>query len=295
MTATEVNYQNPAGIATRGATGGAAVHETVIQPRTGWVPIDWRELVEHRELLYFLVLRDVKVRYKQTVLGVVWTVLPPVLSMVIFTFIIGKMGNMSSDGVPYPVFVFSGLVPWTFFSNSVGQGSQSLVNQQALLTKIYLPRMFIPAGTIGGALVDMMISMVVLAVVMAIYGQPAGWGVVALPCLVLLAVMSAVGVTLALAALTVSYRDFRYVIPVMMQAWLFLSPVVYPVSNVPERFRWILALNPMTGVIDGFRSALFAKPWDWSTLTISSAVGLGVMVFGLFYFRRTERRFADVA
>jgi len=275
--------------------GGGAPHETILQARTGWVPIDWRELSEHRELLYFLVLRDVKVRYKQTVLGIVWAVLPPILSMVIFTLLLGRLARMPSDGVAYPVFVFAGLLPWTFFANSVSQGSQSLVNQQALLTKIYLPRMFIPAATIGGALVDMAISFVVLAVVMGVYGQVPGLGVLAVPGLVVLFTCAATGVALALAALSVSYRDFRYVVPFMMQAWMFLSPVVYPLSQVPEKYRWLLALNPMTGLIEGFRSALLSKPWDWVSLMISGIVSLLVLAFGLFYFRRTERRFADVA
>lgn len=283
--------------ATTGAAlrAGAAEHVTVIRPRSGWVPIDWRELVEHRELLYFLILRDVKVRYKQTVLGVAWAVLPPVLTMVIFTLVFGRLASMPSEGVPYPVFVFAGLVPWTFFSNCVSQGAQSLINQQALLTKIYLPRLFIPAATIGGALVDMAISFVVLGVVMAVTGTPAGWSLLALPVLSLLLTAAATGVTLGLSALTVTYRDFRYVVPFMMQVWLYLSPVVYPASQVPERLRWLLALNPLTGLIDAFRAAVLSRPCDWTTLSISAVVSLGALAVGTVCFRRMERRFADVA
>lgn len=269
--------------------------EIVIRPRPGWIAINWRELWESRELLMFLVWRDVTVRYKQTVLGVAWAVLQPVFSMVVFTVIFGKLAKMPSDGVPYPVFVYAGLLPWMFFSNAVAGASQSLLNQQALLTKIYLPRLFVPAAAVGGGLVDLAVSFVVFAVLMAIYGVVPGPGLLALPVLVVLTTMAAVGIGLTLAAVTVTYRDFRYVIPFLIQAWLYLSPVIYPVALVPEPWRWVLALNPMTGIIEGFRASLLGKDWNLQTLVMSFLMATLFLVYGLFYFRKMERRFADIA
>jgi lipopolysaccharide transport system permease protein len=267
----------------------------VIRPRRGWIAIDWRELWEHRELFGFLVMRDIKVRYKQTVLGAAWAVLQPLFAMLIFTVIFGRFAQIPSENVPYAVFAYAGLLPWTFFSTGVTQAGQSLVNQQPLLTKIYLPRMFIPAAPIGGALVDLAISFCVFAVIMAVYQQVPGWGVVMAPALVALTIAAATGVGLILAALTVTYRDFRYVIPFMMQAWMYLSPVIYPVSMVPQRYRWILALNPLAGIIDGFRAAFLNKEFDWSTLGVSAATSVVLLAVGMYYFRKTERRFADIA
>lgn len=268
---------------------------TVIQPRRGWIAIDWSELWEARELLYFLVLRDVSVRYKQTVLGVLWAVLQPLFSMLIFTVVFGKLAKMPSDGQPYAVFVYAGLLPWTFFANAVTGASQSLVNQQSLLTKIYLPRLFVPSASVGGGLVDLLVSFGVLACVMLFYGVSPGSGVLALPFLVLLTIIAALGVGLALAAITVTYRDFRYVIPFMVQAWMYISPVIYPVSLVPAKWQWLLAINPMVGIIDAFRSSLLDQPWNWLTLLISTLSASVMFAYGLFFFRKTERRFADVA
>lgn len=274
---------------------GAAARDLIIQPRPGWIAIDWRELWESREILAFLILRDVKVRYKQTVLGILWAVLQPLFTMVIFTIIFGRFAKIPSEGLPYAIFVFAGLLPWTFFSNSVSQASQSLVNQQALLTKIYLPRLFVPGSAVGGALVDLGISAVVFLGIMVFYSVAPGWGFLAVPFLVLLTTFAALGVGLSLAALTVTYRDFRYVVPFMIQSWMYVSPVIYPVSVVPREWQWALALNPMAGLIDGFRSALLGLPWNLTTLTVSSVSSIAILVFGLFYFRKTERRFADVA
>lgn len=273
----------------------SALIETIIEPRRGWIAIDWRELWEHRELLVFLVMRDIRVRYKQTVLGASWAILQPLFAMLIFTVIFGNFAKIPSDDAPYALFVFAGLLPWTFFSTAVTQAGQSLVNQQQLLTKIYLPRMFVPAAPVGAALVDMAISFGVFGVILAIYRQVPGWGIVVLPLLVLLTVAAALGVGLLLASLTVTYRDFRYVIPFMMQAWMYVSPVIFPVSIVPREYRWILALNPLTGIIDGFRAALLSRPFDWVTLRISAVVSIALLILGMFYFRKTERRFADVA
>jgi lipopolysaccharide transport system permease protein len=272
-----------------------SLRELVIQPRRGWIAIDWRELWESRELLYFLALRDIKVRYKQTVLGVAWAVLQPVTTMVIFTVIFGRLAKLPSDGIPYALFVFAGLVPWTFFSNNISQASMSLLNQQSLLTKIYLPRLFIPSSAIGGSLIDLAVSAVIVALLMAWYGVAPGVGVLAIPFLVVLTIAASLGVGLSLAALIVTYRDFRYVVPFLLQSWLYVSPVIYPVSMVPERFQPLLALNPMAGIIDGFRSALFGLPWNTTALAVSSVSAVLLLAYGLFYFRRTERIFADLA
>ena len=271
------------------------LRELVIRPRTGWIAIDWRELWEARELLYFLALRDIKVRYKQTVLGVAWAVLQPLFTMIIFTVIFGRFAKIPSDGLPYSVFVFAGLLPWTFFSNTVSQASMSLVNQQSLLTKIYLPRLFVPAASLGSGLIDLAVSFAVLAALMAYHGVGVGPGLLAVPALVLLTAAASLGVSLALAALIVSYRDFRYVLPFLVQTWLYISPVIYPVSMVPERWRPLLAVNPMAGLIDGYRSALLGAPWNPTALAISAVSSILLLLFGLYYFRKTERNFADVA
>ena len=276
---------------------GGAQREVVteIRPRRGWSSIDWRELWEHRELLGFLVQRDIKVRYKQTTLGVAWAVLQPVFAMLIFTLIFGRFAKIPSEQVPYAVFVYAGLLPWTFFSTSVTQAAQSLIRQEALLTKIYLPRLFVPAAPVGGALVDLSISFVVFAALMAFYGQVPGWGLLLLPLLILVTVIAALGVGLLLAALTVIYRDFRFVVPFLMQVWMYTSPVIYPVNLVPRQYHWVLALNPLSGIIDGFRAALLDRHFDFTTIAVSSAASLGLFILGLFYFRRMERRFADIA
>jgi len=270
-------------------------HVTLIRPRPGWIAINWRELWESRELLYFLVLRDVKVRYKQTVLGVAWAVLQPVLSMLVFTVIFGRLAKMPSEGFPYAIFVYTGLLPWTFFSTAVATASQSLLNQQALLTKIYLPRLFVPSSAMGSGVVDFAVSFAFFGCLMAYYGVSPGWGLLAVPALVALTIVASLGVGLALSAVTVTYRDFRYVTPFLIQVWMYLSPVIYPVSIVPSEWQWLLALNPMVGIIDAFRAALLGRPWNLTALGVSALSSFAMLAYGLFYFRRTERRFADVA
>ncbi len=279
----------------RAETKAAACEELVLEARSGWLPVDWREMWQFRELLYFLVWRDLKVRYKQTVLGVAWAVLQPVFSMVVFSVIFGGLAKMDSEGFPYAVFVYAGLLPWTFFSGAVGLAGQSLVNQQNLLTKVYFPRLFIPTASIGACLVDMGISAGVYGVVLAWFGVVPSWQVVFVPGLVVLTALAVLGFGYILAALTVSYRDFRFVVPFMLQAMMYMSPVVYPVSMVPRRWQWALALNPMAGIIDAYRSAILGKAWNFQTLVVSAGMAVGLFVVGLYYFRRVERRFADVA
>lgn len=270
-------------------------HQIIIKPRKGWIGINWNEVYQYRELLMFLTWRDILVRYKQTVLGVAWAVLQPVFMMLIFTVIFGRLAKIDSEGYPYAVFVYAGLLPWTFFSTAVSQSGMSLVNQQHLLTKIYFPRLFVPTASVGAGLVDLAISFVIYGVILAVYGIVPSVGLVWLPLLVLLTIMAALGFGYTLAALTVSYRDFRFVVPFMIQAMLYISPVIYPVTIIPEKYHWIMALNPMTGIIDGYRSAILGKPWNMTILSISASVTIVLFVFGLFYFKKTERRFADIA
>lgn len=271
------------------------MHEIIIRPRKGWINIDWPELYRYRELLVFLTWRDILVRYKQTVLGVAWAVLQPVFMMLVFTIIFGRLAKIDSQGLPYAVFVYAGLLPWTFFSTAVTQSGLSLVNQQNLLTKIYFPRLFVPTASVGAGLVDLAISFTVYGVILAIYGVVPSAGIIWLPLLILLTIVAALGFGYTLSALTVSYRDFRFLIPFMLQAMMYISPVIYPVTLVPSQYHWLLAINPMTGIIDAFRAAILGTPWNPTTLAVSTAVTIGLFLFGLFFFRKTERRFADIA
>ncbi len=272
--------------------------ELVIRPRKGWIAVDWRELLSHRELLLFLIWRDVKVKYKQAILGMAWAVLVPIFSVVIFTFI-GKFAGFTDRvqaGIPYPVFVFAGLIPWIFFQNAISGGGMSLVNQQNLLSKIYLPRLFMPASTIGSSLLDMAISFCVLFAMMGFYHfiTPNLLGLLMLPLLLVLSFILALGMAFTLSALTVSYRDLRFLIPFLSQILMWLSAAMYPAA-IFKNYQKYLAVNPIFGVIDGYRSALLGQPWHVGQLVTATCVSLVLFVFGLFYFRRTERRFADIA
>jgi lipopolysaccharide transport system permease protein len=269
--------------------------ELVIRARTGWIAVDWAELIRFRELLFFLIWRDVKIRYKQTVLGVAWAILQPLFTMVIFTVIFGRFAGIPSEGQPYALFVFAGLLPWTFFANGVAASGMSLVSQQQLLTKIYFPRLFVPTASAGAFLIDLAINLGLFGVILLFYGVMPSWQVVFLPLLLLLTVLATLGFGFTLAALTVLYRDFRYVIPFMIQILMYVSPVIFPITMLPERYRMVLALNPMCGIIEAFRSAILGTPWNLGSLAISTASTLALLVFGLFYFRKTERRFADIA
>ncbi len=274
--------------------------ELVIEPSRGWTQINFAELWRQRELLYFLVWRDVKVRYKQTVLGMAWAVLVPVLSMVVFTVIFGKFAGFQKLlperlAAAYPLFTYAGLLPWLFFSNAITQGGMSLVSQQHLLTKIYFPRLFVPTANVGGVMLDSVLSFGVFLGLMAWYGIAPPMLLVLLPIVVVQTVLASLGIAYLLSALTVSYRDFRFVIPFMVQIWQFLSPVVYPTSLVPERYRALFALNPLVGIIDGFRWTTLGVPSSWTVIGVSWASTLVLFVFGAMYFRKTERRFADIA
>jgi lipopolysaccharide transport system permease protein len=254
------------------------------------------EFIAQRELLSFLVWRDIKVRYKQTVLGVVWALLVPLFQAFIFTLIFGRFAKIDTDGpYPYSVFVLAGLIPWTFFSQAVTQGSQSLVNQQHLLTKVYFPRLFVPSSAVLGCLIDFGIGLLMYAVVLAYYRIAPSASIVFILPLSLLITLAALGLVYFLSALTVSYRDFRYVVPIAIQVLMYASPIIYPVNIFPARYKWIVALNPIVGIIDGYRSAILGKPWDLHVLGTSILSTFICLFVGLWYFRRTERRFADIA
>ncbi len=265
-----------------------------IEPCRGWLAINWRELWQYREMLYFLTWRDIKVRYKQTVLGALWAVLQPFMSMVVFTIFFGTLAKMPSDGLPYPVFIYAGLLPWTFFSGVLTNSANSLIGNERLVTKIYFPRLIIPSASVGVGLVDLLIALSVLFGMMVYYGIGVSGWIVFLPVLLVLIVGTALGVGLLLCALNVEYRDFKYVVPYMVQLWMFATPVVYPSSLVPERYRMWFALNPMAGLIEAFRASLLGQPMPWSLLGISTGISVLLFLAGIRYFRRMEFRFADL-
>jgi lipopolysaccharide transport system permease protein len=271
------------------------IPEMVIRPRSGWIGINWAEMWSHRELLGFLIWRDTSVRYKQTVLGPAWAILQPLIMMVIFTVFFGGFAKISSDGFPYPVFVFAGLIPWTLFSQGMPQAALSLVNQQQMLTKVYFPRLFVPVASASVFLVDLAISLGIYAIVLAYYRVVPSWGVIWLPFLILLTLVATLGMGLTLAALTVFYRDFRHVIPFMVQIMMFVTPVIYPTKLVGTYWQLLLSLNPLFGIVTAYRSAILGTPWNFTALAISSTSAILLFVFSLFYFRKTERRFADFA
>ena len=267
---------------------------TTIRPPRGWASIDWSELWANRELFYFLTWRDIKVRYKQTALGAAWAILQPLLAMLIFSVFLGRLAGIPSEGVPYPLFVYTALVPWTFFANAVTQASNSLVQQEAILTKVYFPRLIVPSAAVLAGFVDVAITSVVLVGMMLFYGVTPTAALATLPLFVIFAAATALSVSLWLSALNVRYRDVRYTLPFIVQVWLFASPVVYPSSLVPEPWRLVYGLNPMVGVVDGFRWALLGDVEPPGTGLLVSVIAV-VLLFagGLLYFRRMERYFAD--
>lgn len=266
-----------------------------IEPSHGWTSLKLHEVWVYRELLYFLVWRDVKVHYKQTAIGVGWTILQPLLTMVVFTMIFGHFAKVPSDGVPYPVFTYAALLPWNLFSGGLNRCTLSLVGSANLITKIYFPRLIVPVSSVISGTIDFAISFVFLLGIMLWYHVVPSWGALALPIFFLLAVVTALAVGLWLSAINVRYRDVGQAIPFLIQVWTFLSPVAYPVSLVPEKWRLLYSLNPMVGVIEGFRWALLGKESpDFLAIAISSVVVLVALMGGLFYFKRVERTFADV-
>jgi lipopolysaccharide transport system permease protein len=269
---------------------------TIIEPSHGWVPVKLRELWEFREVLYFLVWRDIKVRYRQTLIGAAWAIIQPFLTMVVFTVFFGRLAKVPSDGIPYPLFAFAALVPWTFFANGLTQGTSSLVASGNLITKVYFPRLLVPAARVLGGTLDLALSFLVLLGMMWWYGVlPRPGALLWLPALVLLALVTAFGITFWLSALNVRYRDIQHVMPFVVQLWLFATPIAYPSSLLAERWRTLYALNPMVGVVEGFRWALLGTgSAPGPVLMASSLAATILLVSGAFFFRRIERNFADL-
>jgi len=271
----------------------------VIEPTHGWASLQLRALWEYRELLYFLAWRDIKVRYKQTVLGVLWIVIQPVVTMIVFSLLFGQLLNVSSGDVPYPVFTFAALLPWNYFASSLNKSSTSLVGSAQLITKVYFPRLLIPLASILSGLLDFAIAFVVLIGLMVFYGLVPTPQIVLLPAFLLLAIVTALGFSLWLSALNVRYRDVNYLIPFLVQIWMYLTPVVYGSTLLPEQYRFLLALNPMTAVVEGFRRALLGPGVEsvqlpWVLYVASVAIAIVVLLSGAYFFRRTERTFADI-
>jgi lipopolysaccharide transport system permease protein len=267
----------------------------IIEPARGFVPVNLRELWAYRELLYFLVWRDVKVRYKQTVLGAAWAIIQPFFTMVVFSIFFGSLAKVPSDGLPYPIFAFCALLPWQLFANSLTESANSLVVNENLISKVYFPRLVIPLAPVLAGLVDFSIAFLVLLGMMAYYAIVPGAAIFTLPLFLLLAVATAVGASLWLSALNVQYRDVRYTIPFLTQFWLFATPVAYPSTLVPEPWRALYGMNPMAGVVEGFRWALLGKTeGPGILLAVSAGIVILMLVGGLYYFRRMEKTFADV-
>jgi lipopolysaccharide transport system permease protein len=274
---------------------GAAVPTLRIQPSKGWVPLKLRDLWEYRELLYFLVWRDIKVRYKQTALGASWAIIQPFLTMVVFSIFFGHLAKIPSDGIPYPIFSFAALVPWTFFANGLSQSSNSLVGSGTLISKVYFPRLIIPLASIFSGIVDFAIAFAVMLVMMLYYGLVPTLNVIWLPLFLLLALVSSLGVGLWLSALNVEYRDVRYIVPFVTQFWMLATPIGYPSSLLHEPWRTIYGLNPMVGVVEGFRWALLkTNTAPGPLIAVSSTAALVILISGAFYFRRMEKTFADI-
>lgn len=270
--------------------------EIIIRPQKGLIPLNLKELWVYREILYFLTWRDIKVKYKQTVLGILWAILQPFLTMLIFFMLFGKFAKVPSEEVPYPIFAYTGLLLWNYFSSALSNSGNSLIYSSNLITKVYFPRLFIPASASLSGLFDFFIASIILIGMMFFYNfTPSLIGLALIPILILLASISAIGCGLWLSALNVEYRDFQYVIPFLVQIWMFATPVIYPATLLPEKYRWIISLNPMGGIIEAFRaSTLGHKQINWDMLIISAGIGFLVYLTGLVYFRKVERSFADI-
>ena len=252
------------------------------------------EFWKYRDLLYILTLRDIKVRYKQTVLGVLWAILQPLSMMIIFTLFFGKLASIPSDGVPYPIFAYTGLLPWIFFSNSLNSSGNSLVVNSSLITKVYFPRMIIPIAAVGAGLIDLIIALGLLFFLMIYYGVGPSLNILMLPVLIFLTALLTAGIGIWTSALNLKYRDVRYALPFFTQLWMFATPIIYPSSLISEKWRWLLTFNPLTGIIEGYRSAIFGKPFDLTALCTSTVIISIVVIYSAYSFRQTERSFADI-
>jgi len=266
----------------------------VIQPTKRWSLLSFKDIWAYRELLFFLTWRDVKVRYKQTALGAAWAILQPLFMMIIFTIFFGRLAGVGSSGIPYPVFALAGLVPWTFFSNAITASGNSLVGSANLITKVYFPRLIVPTAAMLAGLVDFVLAFILLVLLMLYYQIVPTIQLLFLPVLVLLTALFSLGVGTWFSALNVKYRDVRFALPFLIQLWLFVSSVILPSTAIPLKWRWLLTLNPMSGIIEGYRSALFGLPFDWPALGIASALTILTLVFAIYAFARVERSFADI-
>ena len=270
--------------------------ELIIRPTSGWQLVNWRELVQYRDLLYFLTIRGIKAKYAQSVLGIGWAIIQPLFSTLIFTVVFGNLARVSSDGVPYAIFSFVAMVPWNYFSNTLTASANSLVSNANMITKVYFPRLVLPLSAALSKLLDFFIGMVILVGFMVYFQFAPGWGALVLPLLILILLLSSLGIGMFLSAMAVQYRDVKHAVTFVVQMLMYAAPVVYPSSNVPEAWRFWYSLNPMVGVIEGFRSALLhTQPMPWDYILTGGVVSLLLFFGGALYFRRMERIFADVA
>jgi lipopolysaccharide transport system permease protein len=266
----------------------------IIRPLDGWLPIDLKELWEYRELVYTFAMRDIKVRYKQTALGAAWAVIQPFMMMVVFTIFFGKLAKIPSEGIPYPLFSYAALLPWTLFSEGITRSTNSMITNANIMTKVYFPRLVMPISGILSPLIDFMIAFVILIAMMLYYGFVPTINIIWLPVFILLALMTSLGVGLWLSAFNFQYRDFQYTLPFLIQLWLFASPIVYPSTLLPESYRWIYGLNPMAGVIEGFRWALLGTNPPSSMIAFSFVIVMVILISGAYCFKRMEKTYADV-
>jgi lipopolysaccharide transport system permease protein len=266
----------------------------VIEPNKAWTALELKDLWAYRELLYFLTWRDVKVRYKQTELGVAWAVIQPLFTMLVFTLFFGRLAGVPSDNIPYPLFAYAGLLGWTFFANAITNSGNSLVGSANLITKVYFPRIIIPAAAVAAGLVDLAIAFVILVILMFYYQVGLTWNILMFPVVVFLTTLLALGTGMWLSALNVKYRDVRFALPFLVQLWMFVSPVIYPTSFLPAKYRWVLWVNPITGLIEGFRSSLFGLRFNWLALVTSTVLTLLILIYASYSFRRMEKSFADI-
>ena len=265
-----------------------------IEQSKSWVALNWRDLWTYRELLYFLTWRDVKVRYKQTVLGVAWAILQPLFMMIVFSLFFGRLAGVDSKGIPYALFALAGLVPWTFFANAVTTSGNSLVGNTNLITKVYFPRVLVPAAAVAAGLVDFVFAFLTLVVAMLYYRVGLTVNILMLPVLVLLTTLFALAVGMWMSALNVKYRDVRFALPFVIQIWLFVSSVIVPSTALPEKWRWLLSLNPMSAIVESFRAALFGQPFPWQTLGIATVITATALVYSSYSFHKVEKTFADI-
>ncbi len=283
------------GIAPLAASSHSDVpRHSLIRSEEAGVQLNLQELWHYRELLYFLTLRDIKVRYKQTLMGLAWVIIQPLITMLIFTLVFNRFVRLEAGPLPYPLFALSGLLLWLFFSSAVSNSTNSLISNANLITKVYFPRMFIPAAAVGAGLVDLAVAFVLLIALLLYYGLPLTSNLLLLPLFIFLMTLLALGVSLFSAAVTVKYRDLRHALPFIIQLWMFASPVIYPPGIVPQKWRWLLTINPIAGIIEGFRAALTGQAFDWFQLSLAAVITVTLLLFSIYVFRRFEDTFADV-